>query len=316
MKPYKLAFVFGLLAVVTCSLLAPSAVAQIQSTISCPAGHGYWDILSVMMMDPSLASGYHMEGYNAQGDPSAYVYTTWDQGSNKVYYVKNPQGNPWDINLYDSQPSIPQQGYIYQWVTELDGYNGVNYWNDPTSCKKFNNGNNSSTADYSMRWAARCAAPGGTNSSIWNNDNVGQGAQYTTNYYLYLDKVIQNPNGSNVLYANLQLLPTSTTNITDTRPATPQTFSITTLPLQYSYNCSVSGNLNSCKSQEIFYYGLDTTVNPVDGVKHSYGWVSWQLYANSTGGNPNEPANWGSPTQTTTNNYLVAGQVSINFQCF
>jgi hypothetical protein len=231
-----------------------------------------------------------------------------------VYYVKNPQGNPWDINLYDTQTSIPQQGYIYQWVTELDEYNGTNYWNDPTSCKKFNSGNGTSTADFSMRWAARCAAPGGANSSIWNGDAEGTGAQYTTNYFLYLDKVIQNPNGSNVLNANLQLLPTSTMDITDTRG--PKTFSITTLPLQYTYNCSVSGNINSCKSQEVFLYGLDTTVNPVDGIKHSYGWVSWALYSNATNGNVNETPVWGNPTSTTVNNYLVAGQVSINFQCF
>jgi hypothetical protein len=75
MKIRRLTFVFGLLAVMTCLLLAPSAFGQIQSTISCPSGHGYWDILSVMMMDPGLASGYHMEGYNSQGYPDAYVYT-------------------------------------------------------------------------------------------------------------------------------------------------------------------------------------------------------------------------------------------------
>jgi hypothetical protein len=310
MKKCKVAFVFGLLAAMTCVLLAPSAVGQIQSTISCPAGNGYWDILSVMMMDPGLASGYHMEGYGSNGDPDAYIYTTWDSSDTKVYYVKNPQGNPWDINLYDSQPSIPQQGYIYQWVTELDEYNGTNYWNDPTSCRKFNNGSDSSTADYSMRWAARCAAPGGTNSSIWNNKTV---TPYNTNYYTYVDKVIQSPS-QNLDWANLQLLPTSTMTITDTRG--PQTFSITTLPLQYTYTCSVNGNLNSCQSQEVFQYGLDTTVNPVDGVKHSYGWVSWALYSNATGGDPNQTASWGSPTQTTINNYLVAGQVPINFQCF
>jgi hypothetical protein len=264
-----------------------------------------------MMMDPGLASGYHMEGYNSQGYPDAYVYTIWDQSHTKVYYVKNPQGNPWDINLYDTQPGIPQQGYIYQWVTELDQYNGVNYWNDPTSCKKFNNGSGNSTSDLSMRWAARCAVPGGSNSSIWN---AKSGTPYNTNYYLYLGKVIQNPGGSNILYANLQLLPTSTFTITDNRG--PRTFSITTLPLQYTYNCSVSGNINSCKSAEVFQYGFDTTVNPVDGIKHSYGWVSWQLYVNSTGGNPGVTANWGSPASTTTNNYLVAGQVPINFQCF
>ena len=41
--------------------LSSAALGQIQSTISCPAGKGYWDVLSVMMMDPGLAAGYHME---------------------------------------------------------------------------------------------------------------------------------------------------------------------------------------------------------------------------------------------------------------
>jgi hypothetical protein len=310
MQLRKCAFVIGLLAGTSGLLLAPHAAAQIQSTISCPSGHGYWDVLSVMMMDPSLASDYHMEGYDSNGNPSSYVYTTWVQDQTKVYYVKNPQGNPWDINLYDTQTSIPQQGYIYQWVTDLDEYNGQNYWNDPTSCKKFNDGNGS---DYSMRWAARCAALGGTNSSIWNAPPPAQ--PYNTNYYIYVDKVIQNPNGSNLNNANLQLLATQNNfQITDTRG--PKTFDITVLPLQYTYSCSVSGNLNSCKYQEIFYYGLDTTTNPVDGIKHSYGWVKWQYFVNATGGNPNETANWGSPQNSSVNNYLVAGQVPINFQCF
>jgi hypothetical protein len=139
--------------------------------------------------------------------------------------------------------------------------------------------------------------------------------QYNTNYYIYLDKVIQNPNGSNVKNAQLALLPTNNNfTITDTRG--PKTFTITTLPLQYSYTCSVSGNINSCQFQEKFYYGLDTGVNPVDGLKHSYGWVSWEYYVNATGGNPNEPANWGTPQNTSTSNYLVTGTVQPNFQCF
>ena len=53
---------------VLCGLLALAAgvplnaFGQAQSTISCPAGRGDWDVLSVMMMDPGLASSYHMEG--------------------------------------------------------------------------------------------------------------------------------------------------------------------------------------------------------------------------------------------------------------
>jgi len=93
MRTCRYALVFGLLAVATCLPLAPGAFAQIESTTSCQAGHGYWDVLSVMMMDPGLASNYHMEGIT-NGLPSAYVYTMWDKAGSKLYYTKNPQGNP------------------------------------------------------------------------------------------------------------------------------------------------------------------------------------------------------------------------------
>ncbi|HET9364217.1 MAG TPA: hypothetical protein VFP71_04420 [Candidatus Angelobacter sp.] len=57
-------------------ILTSTLFAQIQSTISCPAGHGYWDTLSIMMMDPGLAANHHMEGFDpTTGNPSSYVYT-------------------------------------------------------------------------------------------------------------------------------------------------------------------------------------------------------------------------------------------------
>jgi hypothetical protein len=296
--------VFALFTVAACSFLAPAAFGQIQSTTSCPAGRGYWDILSVMMMDPGLASSYHMEGIT-KGLPSAYVYTMWDQSENKVYYVKNPHGNPWDINLYDSN-------YIYQWVTELGLWNGVNHWNDATSCKKFNNGSQNSSADLSMRWAARCAAPGGANSSFWNPPPTT--LPNNTNYYTYVEQVVQDPD-QNLGYSLLSVRPTGTATITDHRATPPQKFSITTLPLQYTYSCSVAGNINSCKFREIFEYGVDTDVNPVDKVKHSYGWVNWRYYINSTEGNPKLPAQW-VLSNSSTSNQLMAGQISVNFKCF
>jgi hypothetical protein len=296
-------YVFGLLAFAACLPLAPAALGQIQSTISCPSGKGYWDVLSVMMMDPGLASGYHMEGIT-NGLPSSYIYTIWDPSQTKVYYVKNPQGNPWDINLYDSN-------YIYQWVTELDDWNGVNHWNDPTSCKKFNNGCDTSTSDFSMRWAARCAVPGGENSELWNSPPPGQ--TYSTNYYTYVDRVIQS-RAQNLSYSLLQLGRTSTMMITDNRANPPQTFPITTLPLQYHYSCSTE-EVASCKYLEVFEYGLDTTVNPVDHVRHSYGWVSWSYYTNSTGGNANIAPQW-VLSNSAANDQLMPGQVTLNFQCF
>jgi hypothetical protein len=304
MKMCTHALVCALLAVAACLPLAPSAFGQIQSTISCPSGHDYWDVLSVMMMDPGLASGYHMEGLT-NNLPSSYMYTIWDEADAKVYYVKNPQGNPWDINLYDSN-------YIYQWVTEVDDWNGSNHWNDPKSCKKFNNGSQNSTADFSMRWAARCAAPGAANSSFWNPPPPAQ--SNNTNYYTYVDQALQ-PSAQNLDYSQLKVESTGTMTITDHRATPAQSFSITILPLQYTYSCSVSQSVNSCKFREVFDYGLDTDVNPVDNVKHSYGWVRWHYYTNSTGGNPDVAAKW-VLANSSTNNHLMPGQVSINFQCF
>jgi hypothetical protein len=297
-------FIFGLLVLALCLSTARSAFGQIQPTIACPADHGYWDVLSVMMMDPGLASEYHMEGIT-NGLPSSYVYTLWDESQSKVYYVKNPQGNPWDINLYDSN-------YIYQWITELQSWNGVNHWNDPKSCKKFNNASESETADFSMRWASRCAIPGGAHSSIWNSPPTVQ--PNNTNYYTYVDQSLQNP-AQNLGYSLLELTHTGAMTITDHRATPPKEFPITTLPLVYTYSCSVSHNVRSCKSREVFEYGLDTTVNPVDHIKHSYGWVSWRLYVNATAGNPDLPADW-VLSNTTISNQLMPGQVSVNFQCF
>jgi hypothetical protein len=304
MRVCRNAFVLALLAVAACLSVTPSAFGQIESTISCPSGHGYWDVLSVMMMDPGLASGYHMEGIT-NNLPSSYIYTIWDASQTKVYYVKNPQGNPWDINLYDSN-------YIYQWVTELDDWNGVNHWNDPTSCKKFNNGDQTSTSDFSMRWAARCAAPGGARSLFWNPPPPAQSTN--TNYYTYVDQTLQTQ-AQNLSYSRLKVESTSTMPITDHRANPPRSFSITTLPLQYTYSCSSSQNVNSCQFREVFDYGLDTNVNPVDNIKHSYGWIRWRYYINSTAGNPDLPAIW-VLSNTSTSDQLMPGQVSINFQCF
>ena len=300
----KYFFIFGLLALGAVLPLAPSAFGQAQSTISCPAGHGYWDVLSVMMLDPGLASSYHMEGISG-GVPSSYIYTVWDPGQSKVYYVKNPQGNPWDINLYDSN-------YIYQWVTELGTFNGVNHWNDPTSCRKFNNGSQNGSSDHSMRWAARCAEPGGNNSAFWNGPPSIQ--PNNTNYYTYVGQQ-QESSAQNLDYSLLEVKPPGTIAITDHRAVPPRPFSITTLPLQYSYSCTVSGNANSCKFREVFEYGADTDVNPVDRVKHTYGWIRWRYYVNATGGKANLASVW-VLKNTSTSDHLMPGQISPNFQCF
>ncbi|MBZ5664394.1 MAG: hypothetical protein LAO30_07280 [Acidobacteriia bacterium] len=296
--------VLALPAVAAFLVLASSAFGQIQSTIVCPSGRGYWDVLSVMMMDPGLASNYHMEGIT-NGLPSSYVYTLWDQSQSKVYYVKNPQGNPWDINLYDSN-------YIYQWITELGIWDGVNHWNDPTSCRKFNNGSQNATADLSMRWAARCATPGGKSSTFWNSPPSVQ--PNNTNYYTYVDQLLQDA-PQDLGYSRLELKRPGAITITDQRANPPRQFPITTLPLQYTYSCTVAENIRSCKFREVFEYGVDTGVNPVDNLKHSYGWIRWRYYINSSGGNPEVAPTW-VLSNTSTSDQLMPGQVSLNFQCF
>jgi hypothetical protein len=303
-KTYRNSILLAVLTVAVCLPFASSGFAQIQSTISCPANHGYWDILSVMMMDPGLAAGYHMEGITA-GLPSSYVYTMWDSSENKVMYIKNPQGNPWDINLYDAN-------FIYQWVTELQEWNGVNHWGDPTSCRKFNNGSEHATSDLSMRWAARCAVPGGANSSLWNPPPTIQ--PNNTNYYTYVEKDLQGPT-QNLGFSSLSIQQPGLLSIADHRANPPKWFSVATLPLEYTYSCSVSQNINSCQSREIFEYGVDSDVNPVDKIKHSYGWIRWRLFANATGGNPDLPAVW-VLKNTSNSNQLMPGQTSLNFQCF
>jgi hypothetical protein len=256
-----------------------------------------------MMMDSTLAADYHMEGLT-NGLPSAYIYTIWAPDQSKVYYVKNPQGSPWDVNLYDSN-------YVYQWVTELQEFDGVNHWSDPKSCRKFNNGSGTASSNNSMRWASRCGVPGGQGSSMWNSPT---GQPYNTNYYTYVDQV-QLPESQNLAYSQLALLGIDTMSITDHRANPAQTFSITIVPVQYTYSCTVSGNVNSCGSREVFDYGLDTTANPVDNVRHSYGWVRWQFYTNSTGGDPNTPADWTLANESVTDQ-LMPGTVNLDFQCF
>jgi hypothetical protein len=163
-----------------------------------------------------------------------------------------------------------------------------------------------------MRWASRCAIPGGAHSSIWNPPPAVQ--PNNTNYYTYVDQTLQSL-AQNLDYSLLELSRTKTMTIADHRENPPREFSITTLPLAYSYSCSVPHNARSCKSREIFEYGVDTTVNPVDHIKHSYGWVSWRLYENATGGSPDLPAEW-VLWNTTISNQLMPGQVRVNFQCF
>lgn len=293
-----------LLASILLFLTAP-AQAQIKYTTTCPAGQ--WDVLSVSVLDPGLAGNYYMTG-SLNGTQTSYVFTTWDQNANKVYYVKNPQGYPWDINLYDGN-------YIYQWITE-------NVWSDPYTYKKFNNGSGSSTADYSFRWAPRCGAPGSW--SVWNPPPSSQ--PYNSRFEIHPTDTSSHPNSSvectmpdtvsKLGYTLLELKSVATFTIQDYRTNPATTITASDLPLQYTWGCS-SQDVNSCSDREVFDYAVDSTPNPVDNVKHSYGWVQWRHYSNTNLGKGS--AVW-SETQYSTHDQLKlktsSSEGNPDFPCF
>ena len=295
--------------------VSAGALAQIQPTITCPSGHGYWDTLSVMVMDNGLNANYHLKGKKQDGS-DAYKYTIWKQAENKVDYIKarggpssNPPGGfPWDVFLYD-------QNFVYHWITEVD-------WSDPHHYKKNNNRRGESTSDYSFPWVARCAAPGGENSTFWvppPGPNPPYPV-YNTNFQIHDDPT---PNGcaqtgqSNIGYALFELKPTGTDTIHDHRTTPATDVSVTTMPLQYTYDCQVQGNLAQCHHREVFVFAVDTNTNPVDGLKHSYGWMRWKYYVNN--GFPNSE-NWSTtPDNSAVTDELwptLAGDGQMNFPCF
>lgn len=280
MKEIMLPFLLRVLGiVVTLLTFASGALSQIQSTITCPAGHSYWDTLSVMIMDNGLNANYHLEGTHKDGSP-AYKYTTWKQTQNKVDYVKDPKGHPWDVFLYDSN-------FVYHWITEAPGSG----FNDPYQFKKNNNESGSATADFSFPWVARCAAPGGDNSTLWV-EPPSVNPIINTGYELHTDPSDScNKTGySDSKYALFELKPTATDTLYDYRTNPPTAVPVTTLPLQYTYQCTAK-DVTTCRDREVFTFAVDTDKNPVDGLKHSYGWIRWRLFTSTDGVNWTEQ-NW------------------------
>jgi hypothetical protein len=92
-----------------------TAFGQAPSTISCPSGSGDWDILSVMMMQPSLTSAHkHLEGtayhYNPPKSPeNAYVYTNW--------VVTNQQFEPGAGHLREELPASSRSKFAPLWIS-------------------------------------------------------------------------------------------------------------------------------------------------------------------------------------------------------
>jgi hypothetical protein len=271
-------------------LSSACALAQIQSTITCP--DGYWDTLSIMAMDQGLNANYHLEGQKMDGS-AAYKFTNWLQGKNEVQYLKTPTGYPWDIFLYDSN-------FVYHWITEVT-------WADPSNDYKINR--NASGSNLSFPWISRCAIP--AQSAFWVQP-PGKNPTNNTGFYQYKSCQLDNsiPEPDNVGWAYMEVKATGTDTITDHRATPAQTSNVTTLPLQYTYNCSVE-DTTKCTSREVFTFAVDATTNPVDHEKHSYGWIRWRHYTSSDGVNWTQD-NWALTDQLEPN---LSGQGQIDFGC-
>lgn len=100
----------------TIALVGPASASPCSST--------QYDMMSWFEMGSSWSTEYHL---TSNANP-LYTYR-----GNAFYWVKGPNGYPWDVNYFDNN-------YIYQWATEYT-------WNDPTSYKAFNN---------AIPWSPRC----------------------------------------------------------------------------------------------------------------------------------------------------------------
>jgi hypothetical protein len=282
-------------------LLSLNAFSQAPATISCPAGSGDWDILSVMMMQPSLTGAHkHLEGtayhYNPpSGNQKAYVYTNWvvtnqtyNQG--EVRYVKTYQplpgqttplyGYPWDINNYDDK-------YIYLWITELN-------WGDPWSFKPFN--------QSTVKLAPRCIQPG--NGAVqWMSPTESTFTFHpdpnpSSNYHYDSTDCTQRSSSSQLGWVQTSVGKTFTGFTLTDNTNGGQPIPLTLLPVTYLYNCQ-SQNASNCGSKEEFDYGIDSA-------KNSYGWVQWRAWSDST-----YQSNFVNPDQKTVHNILAADNLSL-----
>lgn len=287
MRIYLVCSKLGAVAIVV--LGSTYALSQIQSTITCP--NGYWDTLSIMVMDQGLNATHHLE--NSSTPATRFKYTVWKQGKNEVQYLKNGNGYPWDIFRYDSN-------FVYHWITEVS-------WGSPSTDYKINK--NASGSNLSFPWISRCAIPG--QSAFWV---VPPGKNPTTNtgFYQYKNCQLDNsiPEPDNVGWAYMEVKATSTNTITDHRASPAQTANVTTVPLQYTYNCSTQ-NLTACRTREVFTFAVDTNTNPVDHVKHSYGWIRWRHYTSPDG------INWSMDDSALTDQLKPngTGEGQIDFGC-
>ena len=206
--------VVGLLAAgLILGVIGAAPAANAETTISCPSGT--YDMLDWMTMDSDLRATYHMEG------TSNPLYTVMESG--KFYWVKGPQGYPWDIQLYDTKD-------VYLWITELS-------WTVPQSYKKF-------TSNTNLPLVPRCAVAGFPGSKVTSTN---------TNYDLHT-------NCSNSCSVTLglqtsinQVWGPYTVSLGGSLPA-----NMPVLVIRYNYNCNSS--FANCLDREEYWinkrYGL------------------------------------------------------------
>jgi hypothetical protein len=113
------------------------------------------DILEYMLPDQVWALSNHLAIANG-GQP---IYTTVT--GNQIWYIKNAQGFPWDMNTFDSK-------FVYQSITEVD-------WTNPKTFKMF----------ASKSW------PGSNGGVVWSPRAVPDNARgivtADSSYRAYLD---------------------------------------------------------------------------------------------------------------------------------
>jgi hypothetical protein len=96
-----------------------------------------FDMLDWMTLDEDLRSNTYLHGVRPDGSNANDLYTMME--ADRFYWMKSPQGWPWDIELFDDDG-------IYDWITEYS-------WTDPYSFKK-------SMHDKNKKWATRCMKAG------------------------------------------------------------------------------------------------------------------------------------------------------------
>lgn len=93
-----------------------------------PSPDTTYDMLDWMTLNQRLRASHHLYGAN-----HPLFTVVWPD---KIWFIKDSPGSPWDIALYDDE-------YIYDWITGADLLDPLSPcytpdpWHDPRSFKKF-----------------------------------------------------------------------------------------------------------------------------------------------------------------------------------